>query len=154
MSHAQIWVDADACPVAMREMLCRAASRAAIQTTFVANQPLSLPPSRHVTFTQVASGYDVADHFICQRVNEGDLVITGDIPLASDVIDKGATALNSRGELYTSENIRAKLNMRDFMETLRFSGTQTGGTAPLSATDRQNFANQLDRWISRARRPS
>ncbi|MDO6746409.1 YaiI/YqxD family protein [Gilvimarinus sp. 1_MG-2023] len=145
-----IWVDADACPVAMKQMLFRAATRAHISVTLVANHTLSIPNSPFLKFIQVEQGFDVADHFISQRVATNDLVITGDIPLAAEVIDKGAVALNPRGELYTRENIRARLNMRDFMETLRSSGVDTGGAAALSQTDKQRFANRLDSWITKA----
>lgn len=147
----QIWVDADACPVAMKEILFKAANRAQVLVTLVANQPLPIPKSNYIQFRQVERGFDVADNEIHQHVNNGDLVITGDIPLAADVIDKGATALNSRGELYTKENIRARLNMRDFLDTLRSSGVDTGGSPALSQADRQRFANVLDRWL--AKRP-
>ncbi|MDO3380956.1 YaiI/YqxD family protein [Gilvimarinus algae] len=146
----RIWVDADACPVAMKEILYRGAKRTHISVTFVANQPLSIPPSPYLQFVQVERGFDVADHWICQQASPGDLVITGDIPLAADVIAKGATALNPRGELYTKENIRARLNMRDFMDTLRASGVDTGGAPALSQADRQRFANRLDTWLQRA----
>ena len=149
----QIWVDADACPVAMKEILFRAANRAQVLVTLVANQPLQVPASAYIQFRQVARGFDVADNEIHQRVQAGDLVITGDIPLAADVIDKGATALNSRGELYTRENIRARLNMRDFLDNLRASGVDTGGAPALSQADRQRFANELDRWLAKRSRP-
>lgn len=145
-----IWVDADACPRPMKEMLYRVSQRAALNVTLVANHPLSIPAGRYLTFIQVESGFDKADDFISARVEADDLVITGDIPLASEVIEKGATALNPRGELYTRNNIRAKLNMRDFMETMRSSGVDTGGAPPLSQTDKQQFANQLDRWVVKA----
>lgn len=149
----QIWVDADACPVALKDMLFKAANRAQVRVTLVANQPLQVPTSPYIQFRQVARGFDVADNEIHQRVNRGDLVITGDIPLAADVIDKGATALNSRGELYTADNIRARLNMRDFLDNLRASGVDTGGPAALNAGDRQRFANALDRWLSQRPKP-
>jgi uncharacterized protein YaiI (UPF0178 family) len=148
----QIWVDADACPVAMKEILFKAANRAQVLVTLVANQPLQIPKSNYIQFRQVERGFDVADNEIHQRVKSGDLVVTGDIPLAADVIDKGATALNSRGELYTRENIRARLNMRDFLDNLRASGVDTGGAPALSQADRQRFANALDRWL--AKRPA
>jgi uncharacterized protein YaiI (UPF0178 family) len=148
----KIWVDADACPVAVREILLRAAARTQTSVTFVANQALPIPASPFVSQIQVASGYDVADNEIVRRCAAGDLVITGDIPLADEVIDKGCLALNTRGELLTRENIRARLNMRDFMETLRSSGVQTGGPAALSAAEKQAFANRLDSWLAKKRR--
>ncbi len=113
----KIWVDADACPVVIKDILCKAADRTEINTTFVANQFIRTPPSRYIKFIQVARGFDVADNEIVAKVESGDLVITGDIPLASEVIDKGGVALNHRGELYTVENIKERLNMRDFMDT-------------------------------------
>ena len=144
-----IWVDADACPVVIKDILFRAAERTGVQLTLVANQPVRIPPSRHIKFIQVASGFDVADNEIVKRLGAGDLVITSDIPLAAEVIDKGAVALNPRGELYTTDNIRARLNMRDFMDTLRGSGIDTGGPAALSQADRQSFANHLDKILTR-----
>lgn len=145
----KIWVDADACPVVIKEILFRAAERTGIQVTLVANQPIQIPASRNISFIQVTSGFDVADDEIVKRMAEDDLVITGDIPLADEVIEKGGLALSSRGELFTSDNIKARLNMRDFMETMRSSGIQTGGPPPLSQSDRQAFANQLDRILAR-----
>ena len=145
----KIWVDADACPVVLKDILCRAAERTEIQVTFVANQYIRLPPSRYIKFIQVARGFDVADNEIVQRLESKDLVITGDIPLAAEAIDKGGYALNHRGELYTANNIRECLNMRDFMETLRSSGIETGGPAALNQSDRQAFANQLNNIISK-----
>ncbi|HEV2321227.1 MAG TPA: YaiI/YqxD family protein [Gammaproteobacteria bacterium] len=147
----KIWVDADACPKAIKEILFRAAKRAAVQVTLVANQSLRTPVSQHIKSLQVSSGFDVADNEIVKQVQAGDLVITADIPLAAQVVDKGAHALNPRGELYTSDNIKARLNLRDFMATLRDSGVSTGGPAPLSQSDRQAFANHLDRLL--AKRP-
>lgn len=144
----KIWVDADACPVVIKEILFKASERTGIRVTLVANQPLAIPALSSIDFIQVASGFDVADDEIVRRVVPEDLVITADIPLAAEVIDKGAYALNPRGELYTSDNIRARLNMRDFMETLRASGVQTGGPPPLSQSDRQAFANQLDKLLN------
>ena len=143
----KIWVDADACPVVLKDILCRAAERTEVQVTFVANQFIRLPPSRHIKFIQVSRGFDVADNEIVLRLNAGDLVITGDIPLAAEAIEKGGYALNHRGELYTANNIRECLNMRDFMDTLRSSGIETGGPAALSQSDRQAFANQLDKFL-------
>lgn len=144
-----IWVDADACPVVIKDILFRAAERTGVQLTLVANQPVRIPPSRHIKFIQVASGFDVADNEIVKRLGAGDLVITSDIPLAAEVIDNGAVALNPRGELYTVDNIRARLNMRDFMDTLRGSGIDTGGPPALSQADRQSFANHLDKILTR-----
>ncbi|MBP0049375.1 YaiI/YqxD family protein [Marinobacterium sp. AK62] len=148
----QIWVDADACPVVIREILFRAARRTGTSLTLVANHYLPVPPDPNIHSLQVGAGFDVADHEIVRRVAAGDLVITSDIPLASEVLEKQAAALTPRGERFTQENIRARLNMRDFMETLRASGVQSGGPAALSQADRQQFANQLDRWLARAAR--
>ena len=145
----KIWVDADACPVVLKDILCRAAERTEVQVTFVANQFMRLTPSRHTKFIKVARGFDVADNEIVQRLDAGDLVITGDIPLAAEAIEKGGYALNHRGELYTANNIRECLNMRDFMDSLRSSGIETGGPAALSQSDRQAFANQLDKFLSK-----
>lgn len=144
----QIWVDADACPKAIKEILFRAAERMSITTTLVANQFLQTPPSRHIKLLQVKSGFDVADVEIVKRVSAGDLVITGDIPLAHEVIGKGGHAINPRGERYTPDNIKERLNMRDFMDTLRASGINTGGPSALNARDIQAFANQLDRFLA------
>jgi len=144
-----IWVDADACPVVIKEILFRAARRTGVQVTLVANQPIHIPPSRHIKMIQVAAGFDVADDEIVKRLSAGDLVITSDIPLAAEVIEKGGTALSPRGELYSEENIRARLNMRDFMDTLRASGIDTGGPPVLSQSDRQSFANHLDTLLTR-----
>ena len=144
-----IWVDADACPVVIKEILFKAADRTQIITTFVANHNIRIPPSKYIQFMQVSSGFDIADDEIVKRVSEHDLVITSDIPLASEVIDKAATALSPRGELYTKENIKSRLNIRDFMDTMRASGVQTGGPPALNQSDRQNFANHLDRIITR-----
>ena len=148
MGSKQIWVDADACPRVIKEILFRAADRAAIQVTLVANQSIQTPRSLYIRSVQVASGFDVADNYIVQQANAGDLVITADIPLASEVIDKGCLALNPRGELYTEDNIRQRLNMRDFMDTMRSSGIDTGGPPAFSQSDRMAFANQLDRLIA------
>lgn len=147
VSSVKIWVDADACPVVIKEILFRAAKRTGIITTLVANQPLRIPPSPNIRFLQVGAGFDVADNEIVKRVGSGDLVITADIPLASEVIDKDALALNPRGELYTRNNIKARLNMRDFMESLRASGVDTGGPAAMNQSDRKTFADQLDRLL-------
>ena len=144
----RIWVDADACPVVIKEILFRAAQRTRVETTLVANQYIRVPSSPYLNSIQVASGFDVADNEIVARLKPGDLVITADIPLAAEVIEKGGHALNPRGELYTTENIKARLNMRDFMDTLRGSGIQTGGPKELSQSDRQAFANALDRFLA------
>jgi len=149
-----IWVDADACPVVIKEILFRAAERTEVPVTLVANQPMRVPGSRFIKALQVSSGFDVADNEIVRRSAAGDLVITSDIPLAAEVIDKGATALSPRGELYTKENIKGRLNMRDFLDTMRSSGMETGGPPALSQTDRQQFANHLDRILARARKPA
>ena len=147
MSAAQIWVDADACPGPVKEILFRAAERAQVMVTLVANQMLRTPPTRWVRAIQVAGGFDVADNEIVQRLSSGDLVVTQDIPLAAQAIDKGALALHPRGELYTRETIAQRLSMRNFMDELRGAGVDTGGPATFHARDRQAFANQLDRWL-------
>lgn len=144
-------MDADACPVVIKEILFRAAERTQTPVTLVANQPISTPKSRFISCVQVERGFDVADNEIVRRLEAGDLVITADIPLAADVIDRGGHALSPRGDMYTTENIRARLGMRDFMETLRASGVDTGGPAALRQNDRQAFANQLDRFLARNR---
>jgi len=140
----KIWVDADACPVVIKEILFKAAERTKIQTTLIANHHLRTPPSRVIHFMQVKSGFDIADDEIVKRVEKNDLVITSDIPLADEVISKSAIALSPRGELFTKENIKSRLNIRDFMDTMRASGVQTGGPPALSQSDRQTFANHLD----------
>jgi len=145
----KIWVDADACPVVIKEILFRAAERTGVQLTLVANQPVRVPPSRCIHSIQVPPGFDVADNEIVKRLDAGDLVITSDIPLAAEAIEKGASALSPRGELYSTDNIRARLNMRDFMDTLRSSGIDTGGPPALSQGDRKAFANHLDTLLSR-----
>lgn len=144
----QLWVDADACPVAVRDILFRAAERREVTLTLVANQPIRTPASRFIKSVQVAAGFDVADNEIVRRCAPGDLVITSDIPLAAEVLEKGAHALSPRGERYSPETIRDRLNMRDFMETLRASGVQTGGPPAMSRSDRQAFANSLDRFLT------
>lgn len=145
----KIWVDADACPVVIKEILFRAAERTQTETILVANHAMRIPPSKFISRLQVSSGFDVADDEIVKRIEKGDLVITGDIPLVSEVIDNGGQALNPRGELYTTENIRSLLNVRDFMDTMRSSGVEmSGGPPPLSQSDRQNFANNLDRILA------
>ncbi len=145
---AQIWVDADACPVVIKEILFKAANRTQTQTTLVANHSLHLPPSQYLSFIRVHAGFDVADNEIVKRLNSGDLVITSDIPLADEAISKGAIALSPRGELFNAGNIKSKLSMRDFMSEIRSSGVQTGGPPPLSQADRQTFASHLDRWLN------
>ena len=149
---AAIWVDADACPVAIKETLYRAANRTQTQLTLVANQYLQTPASSYIAMVQVPRGFDVADNEIVKRCNAGDLVITSDIPLADEVIEKGCLALSPRGELYSKENIKGRLNMRDFMETMRSSGVQTGGPAALSAREKQAFGQQLDKWLVQSKR--
>jgi len=149
MSAPQIWVDADACPVPVKEILFRAAERAQVQVTLVANQALRTPPSRFVRSLQVAGGFDVADDEIVQRVAAGDLVVTQDIPLAAQVIAKGALAVNPRGVLFTADTIAQQLSMRNFMDELRGAGVDIGGPAAFHPRDRQAFANQLDSWLQR-----
>lgn len=148
----RIWVDADACPAVVREILFRAAERVQCPLTLIANQAIRVPRSRFIKSVVVSSGFDVADNEIVARCRAGDLVITADIPLAAEVMDKGGIALNPRGERYSEQTIKQKLGMRDFMETLRASGVQTGGPPPLSQTDRREFANQLDRILAKATR--
>jgi uncharacterized protein YaiI (UPF0178 family) len=143
-----IWVDADACPAVVKEVLFRAAERTGVQLTLVANHALRVPRSRFIKAVQVRQGFDVADDEISRRVAAGDLVVTADIPLAKQVLDQGAHALNPRGELYTQENIRSRLNMRDFMDTLRASGIDTGGPAALSQRERHAFATHLDKLLA------
>ncbi len=152
MTGMNIWVDADACPAVVKEILYRAAERARAPLTLVSNQPLRTPPSPFIRTLQVPRGFDVADHEIARRVEPGDLVVTADIPLAAQVIERGGHALDPRGELYSSETIRERLTMRDFMDELRASGVQTGGPPPLAQGDRQRFANQLDRFLARVGR--
>lgn len=144
-----IWVDADSCPVVIKEILFRAADRAQIPTTLLANHFIKTPPSKFIDFVQVGAGFDVADNEIVKRAVANDLVITADIPLAAEVVEKGCLALNPRGELYTESNIRQRLNIRDFMDTLRSSGVQTGGAPPISQADRQMFANNLDKLLAK-----
>ena len=147
----KIWVDADACPGVIKDILFRAAERTKIATTLVANQLLRVPPSPYIRALQVPQGFDVADQRIAQEVEPGDLVITADIPLASLVIERGGFALNPRGEFYTPDNIRERLAMRNFMEELRGSGMEIGGPAAFSQSDRQAFAAALDRFLARSR---
>ncbi len=154
MSIKQVWVDADACPKVIKEIIFRAAERVGVSVTLVANQFIQVPRSRFIRSVQVPAGFDVADNYIVQQAKADDLVVTADIPLAAEVVAKGCLALNPRGDLYTEENIRQRLNMRDFMDTLRSSGVNTGGPASLSQSDRQSFANQLDRLLAGSHRPS
>ncbi len=145
----QIWVDADACPKPIKEILFRAAQRVQASLVLVANKPLRTPPSRHIRTIQVAAGFDVADQEIVQQLQAGDLVITADIPLAAEVIERGGHVLDPRGEFYTRDNIQERLTLRNFMDELRGSGVDTGGPAAFSQSDRQAFANQLDRFLAR-----
>ena len=147
-----IWVDADACPNVIKDILFRAAERAQISLTLVANQPLRVPPSRFIRTLRVAQGFDVADNEIVRLCEPGDLVITADIPLAAEVLEKGGAALNPRGERYSHATIRERLTLRDFMDTMRSSGIQTGGPSALSQRDRQQFAAELDKWLLAAKR--
>jgi uncharacterized protein YaiI (UPF0178 family) len=150
----QIWVDADACPKPIKDILFRAAERTGVSLTLVANHSMAVPRRANIRLLQVAGGFDVADGEIVERVQRGDLVVTADIPLAADVIARGATALNPRGELYSPDTIRSLLSMRDFMDTMRASGVTTSGPPALSQADRQAFAGHLDRWLAhRASRP-
>lgn len=147
-----IWVDADACPGVIKEILFRAAERLQITTTLVANQLLRVPVSPWIRALQVPDGFDVADNEIVARVAPGDIVITADIPLAAAVLEKGAHVIEPHGERYTPENIRERLSVRSFIEELRSSGVQTGGPPPFSHADRQAFANALDRLLNSLRR--
>ena len=149
MTVNQIWVDADACPRVVKEILFRAAKRLELVVTLVANQAIPIPKSRYVNSVQVGAGLDVADNYIVQHSATGDLVITADIPLAAELVDNGCAVINPRGELYTRDNIRERLNMRDFMDSLRSNGIDTGGPSALNQTDRRNFANQLDRLLTK-----
>jgi hypothetical protein len=150
----QIWVDADACPGVIKEIIFRAAERLQIHTILVANQMLRTPPSKFIRAIQVPSGFDVADRHIVDQLTPGDLVITADIPLAAFVIERGAHALNPRGELYTTANIQERLSMRNFMESLRSAGVETGGPAALGQADRQAFGNTLDRFLAKHAKPT
>ena len=147
-----IWVDADACPNAIKEILFKAANRTETATILVANHFLATPPSAWITMQQVASGFDIADDYIVQHVTAGDLVITSDIPLAAEVIEKKALVINARGEKLSASNIKQRLNMRDFMDTMRASGEHTGGTAALGQREKQAFANALDQYLTRAKK--
>ncbi len=144
-------MDADACPAVIKDILFKAARRTGFPLTLVANHPLSVPPDKHITQLQVSKGFDVADDVIVQRCEPGDLVITSDIPLAADVLAKGANAINTRGDEYDRSTIRSMLNMRDFMDTMRSSGEHTGGPRAFSQKDKQAFANALDRALARGK---
>ena len=146
----KIWVDADACPKVIKEILYRAAQRVGVELILVANQGLQVPRSPLIRSVQVPAGFDVADNYIAEQVGSGDLVVTADIPLAAEVIEKEALALNPRGELYTEANIRQRLTMRDFMEEMRSSGMVSGGPPPLGQKERQAFANALDRLLAKS----
>jgi uncharacterized protein YaiI (UPF0178 family) len=148
----KIWVDADACPQVIKEILFRAAERTRVPLTLVANQAVRVPASPVIRMLLVGRGFDVADAEIVRRIEPGDLVVTADIPLAAEVIDKGGRALSPRGELFTTENIRGRLNMRDFLDTLRASGVDTGGPSALGQAERRAFAGHLDSWLARATR--
>ena len=147
----KIWVDADACPGVIKEILFKASKRTGVAMTLVANHAMPVPPLKWINLLQVSPGFDVADNEIVKRLEVGDLVITGDIPLAAEVIDAGGHALNPRGERYTKENIKQRLNMRDFMDSLRSSGVDTGGPSAMNQADRREFANQLDRFLQQNR---
>lgn len=148
----QIWVDADACPTVIREILFRAAERTGVRMTLVANKPLRLPVGPNLRFLQVPPGFDAADKRIVELMEQNDLVVTADVPLAAAVIEKGGTALNPRGELYTKENVRERLSVRNFLDELRSGGVNTGGPPALSQRERQLFANQLDTWLAKRAR--
>ena len=145
----KIWVDADACPVVIKDILFRAAERTRLELTLVANRSMRTPPSPYIKMLQVTAGFDEADNEIVQRLGVGDLVITGDIPLAAEVIEKGGNALSPRGELYSADSIKSRLGMRDFLDNLRASGVDTGGPPALSQSDRNTFANQLDKLLAK-----
>lgn len=147
-----IWVDADACPVVVKEILYRAAMRTSTRLTLVANQALSVPSSPWIRAIQVPRGFDVADNHIVAAISAGELAVTADLPLAAAVVDKGAEALNPRGEHYHRGNVRELLDLRNFMDTLRSAGMQTGGPPAFGQADRQRFAGQLDRWLAARRR--
>ncbi|MFZ8142463.1 YaiI/YqxD family protein [Alteromonas macleodii] len=147
-----IWVDADACPAVIKDILFKAARRTKLPLSLVANHSMSVPPDKRITLTQVPSGFDAADDYIVEKCEAGDLVITNDIPLAADVLAKNALALNNRGEEYDKSSIKQILGMRDFMETMRSSGEHTGGPKAFSQRDKQNFANALDRLLTQGLR--
>jgi uncharacterized protein len=148
----KIWVDADACPQVIKEILFRAAERAQVMTTLVANATLRVPDSAFIKSVRVRQGFDVADHWIVQQMEAGDLVITADIPLAAEVITRGAHALDPRGDLYSEDNVRERLAIRNLMQDLRSTGELLGGPAPFGHADRQRFANHLDRFLTKHRR--
>jgi len=147
-----IWVDADSCPVVIKEILFRAAVRTKLVTTLVANHVLQIPRSPFIKFLKVNSGFDVADNEIIKRINSGDLLISSDIPLADEAIEKGVIVLSSRGQLFTANDIKARLTMRDFADTLRASGINTGGPPALNQSDRKAFANHLDQILTKAKK--
>jgi uncharacterized protein YaiI (UPF0178 family) len=147
----QIWVDADACPQVIKDILYRAADRVQIMTTLIANMPLRTPPSPFIKTVRVPKGFDVADHYIVQRLQPGDLVITADIPLAAEVVKRGAHAIDPRGDLYSEDNVNERLAMRNLMQELRSTGDIIGGPPAFGSSDRQRFANQLDRFLTRPR---
>ncbi len=149
----QIWVDADACPQVIKEILFRAAERAQVVTTLVANTTLRTPVSAFIKSVRVRQGFDVADHWIVQQMQAGDLVITADIPLAAEVITRGAHALDPRGDFYSEDNVRERLAVRNLMQDLRATGELIGGPAPFGHADRQRFANHLDRFLTQRRQP-
>ncbi len=146
---ARIWVDADACPKVLREIILKAANRVAVKAIFVANHNLGIASTSYSSFVQVSSGFDVADDYIAEHISPGDLLVSNDIPLADQAITAGALVINMRGEELTKANIKSRLNLRDFMDTMRSSGVQTGGPPPLSQRDRANFANSLDRFLAK-----
>lgn len=148
----QIWVDADACPVVVKQILFKASRRTGVAITLIANQPLTVPRLSQITAVQVPAGFDVADNEIVRRLTAGDLVITSDIPLAAEVIEKGGQALSPRGEMFSSDDIAGRLTVRDFMDTMRASGLHGGGPSALGERERQAFANALDRWLARTTR--
>lgn len=148
----QIWVDADACPNVIKDILFRAANRTETDLILVANQFIKTPPSPFISSVQVAAGFDVADNHIAQSVEAGDIVVTADIPLAADIVAKGAWGINPRGTLYTEQNIKQTLSMRNFMEEMRSTGQVSGGPPPLDAKDKQSFANTLDRLLAKAKK--
>lgn len=145
----RIWVDADACPRVIKDILFRAAERRNVEVILVANQPLSKPPIGRVKAIQVPQGFDVADHYISQNMAKEDLVVTADIPLAADVVANGGEAINPRGERYTRENVRQRLSVRNFMDEMRGAGAMTGGPPPLGPREKQSFGNALDRWLTK-----
>ena len=151
-STMTLWIDADACPRILREVIFRAADRHQLPTVFVANQPVGITPSNLIRSMQVSGGADMADQEIVSRMKAGDLVMTQDIPLAAQVIEKGGTALHPRGEVFTIENVRARLHLRDFMDSLRGAGVQTGGPPPLTDRDKKQFADGLEKTIVRLKR--